>query len=702
MAKLEIKNLKKYYHLGNKTEFLALDNINLSFKEGELVSIVGESGSGKSTLMNVIGGLDSDYSGEINVGGENIKNLSNRELDEYRKKKIGFVFQSFNLIPHLTILDNVTIALTLSNIKESEKVKKATEILKRLGLEKQIKKKPTQLSGGQKQRVAIARALINDPEIILADEPTGALDSTTTLQILDILKEIADDGKLVIMVTHSEKVASISSRIVELSDGKIIRDEENKDYIKKEGNLLENNKAGETIKNKKKSHLSFLSAIKLSFHNMWASKMKNFLIAFGVSISLVSLILMLAFGSGLTDYISSLADQYTNPLYVSITKRAEKDSSGNVHTSNPLNPLGFKDPEEIDKLIADINQELESHGYTFRVGEDNVSYGFNKMTYGSAQFTFKVNEEGKYDPNGEQTSSPQNIFYVYTTPPYYDESNMIAGQMSGMNEIMFSKAVMKLLGMNDYEDVVGKVQVAINIPSMHINTETIVSDTLDSHPTISGIIDVSNMFENFPVIYVSYDYLTALIDYANQGAETPIDFYPYSIYIKTDAEETTKFITNYIDSLDNYSGSVEQQMVSMFNGMLSTFSTALTIIAGISLIVAAIMILVVLYMSVTERTREIGVLKSIGARRRDIKNIFSTESLLIGVLSGIVGIILSLIVGGILTLVLNSVLGFAPLTFKWYYFLIAMGISMVISVLAGLLPAAKAAKLDPVESLRHE
>ncbi len=700
MAKLEINNLKKYYHLGNKTEFLALEDINLSFHEGELVSIVGESGSGKSTLMNVIGGLDSDYSGEIIVGGENIKKLSNRELDEYRKKKIGFVFQSFNLIPHLTILDNVTIALTLSNVKESEKVRKATEILTRLGLEKQIKKKPTQLSGGQKQRVAIARALINDPEIILADEPTGALDSATTLQILEILKEIADDGKLVIMVTHSEKVASISSRIVELSDGKIVRDEQNENYIKKEGKLLETSKEEITIKNKKKSHLSFLSAIRLSFHNMWASKMKNFLIAFGVSISLVSLILMLAFGSGLTDYISSLADQYTNPLYVTISKRSEKDASGNIHLSNPLKPLGFKDPNEIDKLINDINAKLESEGYEFRANSDNISYGFNQMVYGSAKFSFKVNEEGKYDESGDKIST-QDIFYVYTTPPYYNESNMIAGEMSGMNEIMFSKAVVKLLGMESNEDVIGK-KVSIKIPSMHINTENIVSDTLVGYPSISGIVDVSNMFENFPVIYVSYEYLEALIDYANLDSDDPIEFYPYSLYIKTDDENTTKFINSFIDTLSKYSGSVEEQMVSMFTGMISTFSTALTVIAGISLIVAAIMILVVLYMSVTERTREIGVLKSIGARRRDIKNIFSTESLLIGLLSGILGVILSMAVGLILTLVLNSVLGFAPLTFKWYYFLIAMGISVVISVLAGLIPAAKAAKLDPVESLRHE
>ena len=231
---LIIRNVNKSYKLDNKETFQALHNISVSFKKGELVSIVGESGSGKSTLMNLIGGLDSDFTGQIIADGENLGKLSDKELDKYRKDKVGFVFQSFNLISQLSILDNVTLALTLSNVGEKEKVARATKMLQLVGLEKQIKKKPTQLSGGQKQRVAIARALINNPDIIIADEPTGALDTTTSMQILKILKEIADSGKLVIMVTHSEKVASISSRVVEISDGRITNDTPNKNYKKGE------------------------------------------------------------------------------------------------------------------------------------------------------------------------------------------------------------------------------------------------------------------------------------------------------------------------------------------------------------------------------------------------------------------------------------------------------------------------------------
>lgn len=222
MAELEIKNVVKEYSLG-KMKFRALEDINLSFEKGELVSIMGESGSGKSTLMNLIGGLDSDYQGDILIDGKNLKDFKDKQLDDYRKKKIGFVFQSFNLIPHLSILDNVTIALTLSNVKESVKNEKAIEILTKLGLKEQIKKKPTQLSGGQKQRVAIARALAIKPVLLLCDEPTGNLDSRTSQDVIGLLK--ASSMKLdqtIIMITHNEEIAQMADRTIRIEDGKIV------------------------------------------------------------------------------------------------------------------------------------------------------------------------------------------------------------------------------------------------------------------------------------------------------------------------------------------------------------------------------------------------------------------------------------------------------------------------------------------------
>ncbi|HRG31591.1 MAG TPA: ABC transporter ATP-binding protein, partial [Trichococcus flocculiformis] len=224
MAFVELKNLNKYYPISGSEDFQALKDVNLSLDKGELVSIVGESGSGKSTLMNLLGGLDSQFSGEITIDGQNMSTFKEKDFVNYHKEKIGFVFQSFNLVSHLSVLDNVTLAMTLSNVDKKTRVARAREVLKQLGLDDQYKKKPSQLSGGQKQRVAIARALVNDPDIIIADEPTGALDSQTTDQVLDIIQDIAKTGKLVIMVTHSEKVAARSTRVVTIDDGKIIGD----------------------------------------------------------------------------------------------------------------------------------------------------------------------------------------------------------------------------------------------------------------------------------------------------------------------------------------------------------------------------------------------------------------------------------------------------------------------------------------------
>ncbi len=712
---LKLINVSKKYKLSNKESFQALYDINVEFEKGELVSIVGESGSGKSTLMNLIGGLDSDFTGTIISGGENLKSLSEQQLDKYRKNKVGFVFQSFNLISHLSILDNVTLALTLSNVGEKEKVARATEILKRVGLENQLKKKPTQLSGGQKQRVAIARALINDPEIIIADEPTGSLDSGTTMQILQILKEIADSGKLVIMVTHSEKVASVSSRVVELSDGRIVGDHTNKNY-KREKSPLSTTKPEETTvqtsdtkkKNfKDKQNLSLWSAIKLSFHNMWASRVKNFLMAFGVAIGIGSLILMMSFSSGITDYISNLMKSYSDPTIVTISKRTEADDIISAFTSS-----SFTD-EEIDSLISDINTYLEEHpvsGYEdFRVTNDstdtdNVEYGFN-------MFTLVADAQVYPSDSFDIENDSKTVYYIYSIPPYYSEQNVIEGEMSQPAELniigepgsvnntvqvasgggfMFSQGIYSLF--EEDEDVIGKeVTISFNIPLGTSGENTKVQFT----DKICGIMDTSVM-SGFLVVYLDYSYVQSLFEAKG------VDFAPTTLYIQTPSEALTNAINRYLASTDSYTGSIEDQLANMFDSMMSIIGTSLVVISSISLFVSAMMIMVVLYMSVTERTKEIGVLKSIGARRKDIKRIFTSESFLVGVLSGVVGIIFNLILTLIVWLVLTFTIGMAPISYRWWYFVVALAVSIVISMLAGLYPASKAAKLDPVESLRRE
>jgi len=715
---LVLSNVNKKYKLDNKQTFQALYDINVEFEKGELVSIIGESGSGKSTLMNLIGGLDSDFTGKIIAGGESLSELNDKELDKYRKNKVGFVFQSFNLISHLSILDNVTLALTLSNVSEKIKIEKATRILERVGLSNQLKKKPNQLSGGQKQRVAIARALINDPEIIIADEPTGALDSQTSMEILKIFKEIADGGKLVIMVTHSEKVASISSRVVEISDGRIINDHSNKNYKKEKKdepnneNELKEEKIEEPQKKKKfknfkeKQNLSLISAIRLSFHNMWASKTKNFLMSFGVAIGIGSLILMMCFSSGIGDFINNTMKSYSDPTIASITKVSDSSSGPmGAFTSNRFTE------DEQKEVINEINNHLKEKDIEFIADETNTSFGFNLITL------FGFNAKVEYDPDDSFNPNPENPNYksldiacIYTIPPYYSEKNIIEGERSQKPVLnssgtmidgggfMFTKSIS-----NMFEDgtAVGKnVMISFTVPNVGTVTAPTSPTTGNSFKAtdeICGIMDTSVM-AGFLVVYVDYDYLAYL--FQEKGFK---DFFaPTTIYINTGSEEITNEINSFLATSEKYSGSMEDTLAGMFNNMSSVIGTSLIVISCISLFVSAMMILVVLYMSVSERTKEIGVLKSIGARRKDIKRIFTSESFLIGLLSGIVGIIFNLILTLVVWLVLINTIGLAPISYRWWYFFLAIGVSILISMLSGLYPASKAAKLDPVESLRRE
>ena len=693
---LRLLNVNKSYKLNKNESFQALYDINVDFEKGELVSIVGESGSGKSTLMNLIGGLDSDFSGQIIADGENLRNLSEKELDKYRKNKVGFVFQSFNLISHLSILDNVTLALTLSNMPEKEKIEKATNMLKRVGLETQLKKKPNQLSGGQKQRVAIARALINDPEIIIADEPTGALDSQTSMQILDIMKEIADSGKLVIMVTHSEKVASVSSRVVEIADGRIVGDKINENYQKTENNPLvlskdeKNEQKVEQTKKKKigkeKQNLSLISAIRLSFHNMWASKVKNFLMAFGVAIGIGSLILMMSFGSGIDDFISNTMKSYSNPQIVTVTK-------GNMSTalSKPYNEF---EESDLTTLETEINNYLEEHNNSFRVDKNDFKPGVQMLTIGNGSVIDKEKDATATE------SDRKPVYMIYTIPPYYTNTNVSKGKMcDSTGGVMFSKTIE-----NIFEDgnAIDK-NVVIHFTYIEYNEDGTIKTTLPldfgktENIPITGIMDTSIM-SGYLAMYIDYDYFQHLCEESVLGRQLK----PNTYYIETDSEETTKLINAFLATKEEYSGSVEDTLAGLFSSMSSTIGTSLSVISSISLLVSAIMILVVLYMSVSERTKEIGVLKSIGARRKDIKRIFTSESFLIGLLSGVVGIIFNLILTLIVYIALKSAIGLAPISYRWWYFALAIGVSVIISMLSGLYPASKAAKLDPVESLRRE
>ena len=304
---LELNNIVKDYISGD-TRVTALKGINLRFRDSEFVSILGQSGCGKTTMLNIIGGLDQYTSGDLKINGRSTKKFKDRDWDAYRNNSIGFVFQSYNLIPHQTVLANVELALTLSGVSKSERRKRAIEALEKVGLKEQIHKKPNQMSGGQMQRVAIARALVNDPDILLADEPTGALDTETSVQIMEILKEIAKD-RLIIMVTHNPELAEqYSTRIIRLLDGQITDDtdayseEQMKADIQEKEQKLSDAQTGKK-KKKAKTSMSFFTALSLSMNNLMTKKTRTLLTAFAGSIGIIGIALILSISNGIQDYI---------------------------------------------------------------------------------------------------------------------------------------------------------------------------------------------------------------------------------------------------------------------------------------------------------------------------------------------------------------------------------------------------------------
>ena len=310
---LQLKNIVKSYTVGELTQ-VALKGISLNFRENEFVSILGQSGSGKTTMLNIIGGLDRYDSGDLVINGVSTKKYRDADWDAYRNTSIGFVFQSYNLIPHQNVLSNVEMALTLSGVSRKERRKRAVEVLNKVGLQDHIHKKPNQLSGGQMQRVAIARALINNPDILLADEPTGALDTETSIQIMNLLKQIAEE-KLVIMVTHNPELAEVySTRIVNLKDGQITSDTNPFDVP--EGSVEE-----KLTKNQKRVSMSFWTSLGLSFANLRTKIGRTILTSFAGSIGIIGIALILALSTGMNQYITRVQKETMTSYPITISSQ---------------------------------------------------------------------------------------------------------------------------------------------------------------------------------------------------------------------------------------------------------------------------------------------------------------------------------------------------------------------------------------------
>ena len=312
MAYLRIANLKKSYRVSRTETQQVLRGINVEFKRGEFVAVLGESGCGKSTFMNILGGLDQDYTGSIVLDGEFLKDYSEKKLDDYRKSRVGLIFQNYNLISHMSVHENIEVAMTMSNIDRAERKARTQEILAQVGLSEYADKLPNQLSGGQRQRVAIARALANTPEILLADEPTGALDKDSAEQVIQILKKIAESGKLVIVVTHSQKVASACSRILTIDDGVIKSDD--KQYA-----VTTKTTKAQTAKIQ---NIGLKELFKLAYSNILQTKKRSLLVSVGMSIGIAAVILVFCLSNGITGYVDKQLASSMNALQMQVVSEA--------------------------------------------------------------------------------------------------------------------------------------------------------------------------------------------------------------------------------------------------------------------------------------------------------------------------------------------------------------------------------------------
>ena len=771
---LQLKDIVKKYNTGG-TEVEVLKKVNISFRESEFVSILGASGSGKTTLLNIIGGLDKYSSGDMLLMGRSTKEFTDRDWDSYRNGTIGFVFQSYNLIGHLSVIENVKLALSISGESNKENDIKAKKVLEDVGLGDHLYKKPNQLSGGQMQRVAIARALVTNPKVILADEPTGALDSKTSVQIMELIKEISKE-KLVIMVTHNPELArKYSDRIVSVKDGEIIED--TKPYIEQE----ENN--GYKLK---KTAMAFSSAIKSSFKNLLTKKFRSFMTVVASSIGIISIGLVLAISSGMDKYIQTMQNENLSSMPITISS-----NQINFGIGEDNNTSDSSEENLVPKSRRDVHKNLYSedalgNGETFiKYIQENAKDYYSAIDFAKGYKIKALTKNTKGDivdvkMDGQDNFRGNTIFSVLP-----EDKNLIMNQFEivksleqnfeypkGDEVVLFTaknneidKNVLKALGYSEnakvkYEDILGEEFSIVDNNNYYTKVENrFVPATVDEKMYNAGtkvkIVAIAKAKDSFTVPQFTLGYTKKLQDsllskevssdivkeqekdkskniltntkmdnevatevLSGLGANTEpssILIYPKTFndrdkIANTISEYNKKVAEKYGAGTEDYNkysitySDMAKQMTSIMSQMINTITLILTAFAGISLVVSSIMIGILTYVSVVERTKEIGILRAIGARKKDITRIFIAEAGLIGFVSGAVGVIVSLGLALPISKTIARALKIdnfsAGLDIKSAVGLILL--SVILTLIASVIPSRMAAKKDPVEALRTE
>lgn len=737
---LRLTNINKTYTTGTFSQ-KALNNVSLDFRKNEFVTILGPSGCGKTTLLNIIGGLDHYDSGDLVISGKSTKEFKDLDWDMYRNNSIGFIFQSHNLIPHLNVLQNVELGLTLSGVSAEERKARAIEVLDEVGLKNHLHKRPNQLSGGESQRVAIARALANNPDVVLADEPTGSLDSVTSVQILELIKRISRD-KLVIMVTHNTELANkYANRIVRLKDGEVIDDTNPVKEVKE--------MKGEF--SLKKTAMNFLTAIVSSINNIRTKLGRTILTAFAGSIGIIGIALILSLSNGLDQEISAFERETLSGYPITITSSKidyERIRTFNVENLDaypdtdyalaydenrltsffmpntitdeyldyvdhyvknvdPLGIIGIKYTHNMDLSLLRYDDDIANYRqiYSQKLDETATNPG---SIFGFVSRFFTQLPEGDVLANNYDliygampvNQPDERKFQVLLVVDEYNRifkstlENRLGFDASSTTEFPFSAIVGRdfKLFIGDYDEETDDVAEAVDIE-------------------ISGIVRMKES-SNVSLFYNGFGYGQELVDYIQEthpesiGSVNGIYIYPDSF---EDKEELAEYLDSYNDQFEEGSLSridyVDQAstFTSMVKGVIDTISIVLIAFAAISLVVSSIMIAIITYISVLERIKEIGVLRALGARKKDVSRVFNAENLVIGFVSGVVGIGIALL----LIIPINKIIenlaempNVAKLSLWHSLFLI--GISILLAFVAGLIPSRIAANKDPVVALRTE
>ncbi len=673
---IKLVDVCRQYHLGN-TNVDALKNINLEIDQGDFIALVGPSGSGKSTLLNLLGGLDRPTGGEINVQGVSLHVADEEALTKHRRHNVGFIFQTFNLLPTLTALENVALPLMLGGVGLAERQKRAEDLLQRVGLGHRLHHRPTEMSGGEQQRAAIARALINNPGLVLADEPTGNLDSSTGAEVMRLLRELnAERGVTLITVTHDPEVATYADRIVNLRDGEIAKIEISEGSQRKGESSAPNDLRSETKLN---GGLSFKDLFRSAFGNLRRRPVRNILTSAGVVIGIITLVAMVSFGVGVQAEVNrSFQALGLETVFISPTFPEE---------DNAFDPFGFAEPEVplTPEMVAAFRAMPEVQSVTPVLNLPNNMEA--SLALDDQIFPVRLADTFHRGPGAMgELASP----------------DMLAGDPLGEGD---TRGLVIVDGLADefllesdgeYKDLIGQtVVLTVRLPR---------GETKDFSTTITGVENGRG----------SQSVNLGLLE----RVEIKAWWYGRPDTLNTDGYDTLmvravdqSVVSTVLDTAEELGAEAQSlgAVLEIANRVLAVMQALLGSVGGLALLVATLGVANTMMMAIYERTREIGVLKAVGARNREVRRMFTADAILIGFIGGVVGLILGTLLGrlvdwiGHLYLANEGVTGIGQMSIVPLWLAIgSMLFAAFIGVLGGFYPAARAARLDPVTALKHE